>query len=115
MSYSTLTRTRWEQAVSQVMLVTTPADIEVDHTFYVEEYVSILHPHELDLLRPIKVTIERDDEGFVVSDDFSDVYGEGDTHNEAIANYRHALTGLERVLGAREANLSPELALRLAM
>jgi hypothetical protein len=117
MTNSTLRPTEWSNIGGELTISEVRADVAVavENSAHTEEYVTIVRPDDLELMRPIRLRVERDEGGFVVSDDFSDVYGAADTHQAAIADYRAALAGLERVLSAREERLSPELRHRLAI
>ena len=115
MTYSTTYPTTWARAGGELRLELIPADVSVADAFYAEEYVTIVQPDELGLLWPVRLRIERDEGGFVVSDDFTEVYGEGRSHEEAVAAYRAALSGLRRVLAARQDSLTPELMQRLTI
>lgn len=115
MTRSTTYPTVWQSALGHLNIKPVPADVDVVDASYAEEYVRLVQPDELGLLWPLRLTIERDEGAFVASDDITDVYGEGATHEQAIASYRAALSGLRRVLETREPDLTPDLARRLAV
>ena len=106
---------QWHVAQAALMVEQIPADVSASDAFYLEEYVTLVQPEELDLLWPMRLKIERDEGAFLVSDDLTEVYGEGETPREAMDAYREALSGLRRVLTAREGELTPELKNRLAV
>lgn len=92
-----------------------PADLSVRDDSYAEEYVKLVQPDELGVLWPMRLKVERDEGAFIVSDDLTGVYGEGETQAEAMAEYRAALSGLRSVLAAHEGELTPELQHRLSV
>jgi predicted RNase H-like HicB family nuclease len=115
MKLSNTYRTSWYVASGDLKVELLHADASFSNAFYAEEYVTLVQPHDLDLLWPMRLRIERDEDAFVVSDDLTGVYAEGETQEAAIVEYRKALSGLRRVLAAREHELEPELKARLAV
>lgn len=115
MQYSSTTVEATVDVVDAVVKVSDAVapSVSVADSFYRYEHVRELPPEGVELRRAIRLTVERAEDGYIVSDDFSDVYGEGESYEEAVADYRHALAALKRVLADREARLSPDLAKRL--
>ena len=64
---------------------------------------------------PAGATVELVEGVFVVGDDATGAYGEGDSREAAVAAYRETLAGLRRVLSARRGTLSPGLTRCLAV
>jgi predicted RNase H-like HicB family nuclease len=115
MKSSTTYHTTWQEAPSTLTLQAVSADLSVADAFYEEQYVTVVQPADLGLLWPIRLTVERDEGIYIVSDDLTEVYAEGETQQQAVAAYREALGALRRVLAAREPDLTPELRHRLAV
>lgn len=115
MTYSTTYPSAWSATIRELKFESTDADVALADAFFAEEYVTIVQPDSLGLLWPMRLTIERDEGAFIASDDLTGVYGEGDTPADAVAAYRAALSGLRRVLAARESELTPELCHKLAI
>jgi len=104
----------WTSVRADLRLAALPADmLSVTDLSHGEEFVTLVQGSDIRLLWPMRLTVERDSDGFVVSDDLTGVYGEGETRQAAIAAYREALVALRRVLTAREDTLSPDLMHRL--
>jgi len=115
-SRSTTFDVEWRSTrISEFKVAKTDADASFTDDFFVESYVTVVRAEELGLLWPMKLTIERDGNGFIVSDDLTEAYGEGGTKEEALTAYREALVGLRRVLASRVDELSDELKQRLAV
>jgi hypothetical protein len=56
------------------------------------------------LIRLLPLTLEEDDDGYIVSDDRFLVYGDGDTPAEALQDYIEALVDYHEILSARSEN-----------